>query len=407
VINFSTNRGLVSLSDISNFNLPTGAPNSACGTGCNISVLAKGDGHVPYTRTFNFSIDYQLPGRMLFEANYVGNQSRDGLIQGPFTNPNLVPLGAFFRPDPLTGVVNPITGNIPTGDYRPLQSYGDISLAGHGSYANYNSIQTSLQKQSGPVLLFVNYTFSKVLGIRDNYSGNGASAGNTVDPFNINNNYGVLAYDHTHIFNATYIVNLPNPIRHGNAFAAGALNGWKLSGVTRLQSGAPLQPNTNGNMNASYGQTVIDGSTVGVNTTTWLGSNAAQLQLVPLVTCDPRSGLKSGQYFNPSCFTPPPQGQNGTLIWPYIHGPAFINSDLAVFKSFKITERQRFEVRFSAFNFLNHARPQFNTNGNGDVSLNFSSGGNLSPTNTNTQTTGSPAYRVGDRLVTFAAKYYF
>ncbi len=406
VINFSTNRGLTSMSDILNFNVPSGIPNSACGTGCNITVFARGDAHVPYTRTYNFSIDYQLPGKMLFEANYVGNESRDGLIVGPFTNINLVPMGAFFRPDPLTGVVNPITGNIPTGDYRPLQSYGDISLIGHGSYANYNSIQTSLQKQTGPALLFINYTFGKVLGIRDNYSGNGASAGNTVDPFNINNNYGPLAYDHTQIFNATYIVNLPSPMKH-NKFAEGAINGWKFSGITRIQSGSPLQPNTNGTMNASYGNTVINGSTVGVNTTTWLGTNAANLALVPLVTCDPRSGLKSGQYFNPSCFTPPPQGQNGTLVWPYIHGPAFWDSDIAVFKSFKITERQRVEFRMSAFNFMNHTLPQFNTNGNGDVALNFSSNGNLSPTNTNTQTTGFPAYRVGNRLVTFALKYYF
>ena len=219
-----------------------------------------------------------------------------------------MPLGAFFRPDPLTGVINPITGNIPTGDYRPLQSYGDISIVGHGSYANYNSIQTSLQKQSGPVLLFVNYTFGKVLGIRDNYSGNGASAGNTVDPFNINNNYGVLAYDRTHIFNATYIFSLPKPIHH-NALLGGAINGWQLSGITRVQSGAPLQPNTNGNMNANYGNTVINGSTVGVSTTTWLGSNAANLALVPLVTCDPRNKLQPGQYFNPACFTPPAQGR--------------------------------------------------------------------------------------------------
>lgn len=406
VINFSTNRGLNSMADISSFNLPTGAPNSACGTGCNISVFAKGDGHTPYTRTFNFSIDYQLPGHILFETNYVGNQSRDGLITGPFTNPNLVPMGAFFRPDPLTGQINPITGNIPTGDYRPIQSYGDINLIGHGSYANYHSIQTTLQKQSGPLLLFVNYTFGKVLGIRDNYSGNGASAGTTVDPFNINNNYGVLSYDHTQIFNATYIVSLPSLVHH-NAFAAGAVNGWKISGVTRLQSGAPLQPNTNGTMNTNYGNTVIDGSTVGVNTTTWLGTNAANLALVPLVTCDPKSGLQSGQYFNPSCFTPPPRGQNGTLVWPYIHGPAFLNSDLAVFKTFKVTERQRVEFRLAAFNFLNHDRLQFNTNGNGDVSLSFSQGGNLTSTNTNTQTTGRPGYRVGDRLVTFALKYYF
>ncbi len=293
-----------------------------------------------------------------------------------------------------------------TGDYRPFQSYGDISLIGHGSYANYNSIQSTLQKQSGPLLMFINYTFGKVIGIRDNYSGNGASAGNTVDPFNINNNYGVLSYDHTHIFNATYILTIPSLVQH-NKVVGGLTNGWTLSGVTRVQSGAPLQPSTNGTMNASYGNTIINGSSVGVNTTTWLGSNAANLALVPLVTCDPRSNLQSGQYFNPGCFTPPPQGQNGTLIWPYIHGPAFFNSDLAIYKSFHITERQRVEFRFSAFNFLNHSLPQFNTNGNGDVSLSFSSNGNLTPNNTNTQTTGFPAYRVGNRVAQFALKYYF
>jgi hypothetical protein len=394
------------LSDILNFNLPSGAPNSACGTSCGITAFARNDAHVPYTRTYNFSIDYQLPWRMLAEVNYVGNQSRDGLIVGPFTDPNNVPLGAFFGPDPKTGVVNPITGNIPTGDYRPLQHYGDINLIGHGSYANYNSLQASLQKQTGPVLLFMNYSFGKVLGIRDNYSGNGASAGNTVDPFHINNNYGPLAYDHTHIFNATYIFTLPSPV-HGNAFAAGAVNGWKISGATRIQSGAPLQPNTNGTLNSSYGSATINGSSVGVSTSTWLGSNATDLALVPLLVCDPRSGLKSGQYFNPACFTPPPQGQNGTLVWPYIHGPAFFNSDLAVFKSFKIKESQSVEFRVSAFNFLNHPLPEFNANGNGDVALSFSQGGKLSPMNTNPLTTGFPRYTVGNRLVTFALKYYF
>ena len=117
--------------------------------------------------------------------------------------------------------------------------------------------------------------------------------------------------------------------------------------------------------------------------------------------------MQSGQYFNPACFTPPPQGQNGTLVWPYIKGPAFVTSDLAIYKRFKMTERQAAEFRLSAFNFTNHSRPQFNTNGNGDVALNFSSGGLLSPTNTNSGTTGFPAYRVGDRVLQLAFKYYF
>ncbi len=50
-------------------------------------------------------------------------------------------------------------------DWRPLNVYQDVYLLYHGSYANYNSLQVSWQKQSGPVTFLTNYTFSKVLGI--------------------------------------------------------------------------------------------------------------------------------------------------------------------------------------------------------------------------------------------------
>ncbi len=54
---------------------------------------------------------------------------------------------------------------------------------------------------------------------------------------------------------------------------------------------------------------------------------------------------------------------------PYIHGPAFFNSDLAVFKVFKINERQNVEFRFSGFNFLNHPLESFQNNGDIQVKL--------------------------------------
>jgi len=415
VINTSlpTSGGLTSLAQISQFALPSTA-NVACGTGCSVQALAMGDGKVPRTDNYNITISQSLPGHSLFEVSYVGNRSRNLLTAGTnsdFNNINMVPKGAFFGPDPRTGQVIPIyQANFPTNDFRPLQSYGDIWIAGHGSYSNYNSVQVSWQKQSGPITFLVNYTFGKVLGIRDNVSQNGASAGSTVDPFDIRANYGVLAYDHTQIFNSGYVWTMPSPM-HGHALLNGVVNGWQLSGVTQWQSGAPLQPNTGGNLNAQWGNVIINGNSVGVSTRTWLGSNAAGLVLQPLLTCDPRSNLASGQYFNPSCFAAPPQGQNGNLIWPYIHGPAFFNSDLALFKRFRITERQNVQIRFSAFNFLNHPNKQFGVNGNTDVSLNFttlnSSTRLLSPTNSNASTNGSPAYRVGDRLIEFAVKYNF
>jgi hypothetical protein len=141
-----------------------------------------------------------------------------------------------------------------------------------------------------------------------------------------------------------------------------------------------------------------------------------------VLTCDPRKGLAKGQYFNPNCFAAPnvptatTWGQNGQTIWPYIRTPHYIGSDLAIFKAFKITEAQRFEIRVSATNWLNHPNAGFGINGNSDNQLLFNGipgignpGTNAdgSVTNTNTSTTGTPAAKLGYRWMQFAGKYYF
>ncbi len=204
----------------------------AAGLGGNANgVLAMGDDKTPYTESYNFTISQQGPWRSVFEISYNGNQSHDLLLKGALNDVDLIQPGAYYRPDPLTGVtVAPTAASGFNGnDYYPLHQYTGIQLIGHGSYQYYNSVQTSWQKQTGHYTFTTNYTFSKVLGIRDGETDNGNGNGNLLDPFNIKNNYGVLAYDHTHIFNAAYVLNLPSPI-HGNKFAASAVNGWELSG---------------------------------------------------------------------------------------------------------------------------------------------------------------------------------
>ena len=98
-----------------------------------------------------------------------------------------------------------------------------------------------------------------------------------------------------------------------------------------------------------------------------------------------------------------------SIIWPYIHGPHFFNSDLAIYKDFHIRESRKVELRFSAFNFLNHPLPTFNAaGGNNDVQLNFASPTNaLLQANRNTNTTGSPMFKTGRRVVEFSAKFMF
>ncbi len=372
----------------------------------------------PNSWTYNITISQRLPWRSVAEFQYAGSKSYDLLSSGGGQNPgsvDQVPLGGFFGVDPITGVnqYNPGT-LIPSNyanlnDYLPYHNYTGMNLVGHLSYSNYNAFIATWQKQSGRLTFTGNYTFSKNLGCRDNQSSNNGSDGSSMYPYNCAENYGVLSFDRSQIFNAAYVINLPSPVK-GNKFTGGVVNGWVLSGITQIQSGPPLQPNTGGSLNVSW--------PASMQPTDYLGTNAF-ITTSPLLTCDPRKGLTGNQYFNPSCFTAPSGGQNGDLIWPYIKGPSFVNSDLAIYKDFLFKEHQKVELRFSAFNFLNHALWQFNQGGASDVNLNFSlpsssSCGNqvapcgLSPTNINATTTGAPLYKnENPRVIEFAFKYMF
>ena len=456
-------------------------PSSVAQNGSGISAFQQGDNRTPSTMDWNLTISQSLPWRSVFELSYVGNKSVNELINGSngkIDDLNNVLAGGFWQADPVLGPkispssptcnsANPLTNWTGCGvgyngagqptfnanDYRPLRNYQDVYLITHGSYANYNSLQASWHKQSGPVTYLLNYTFGKVLGIRDGQTDNGDGNGTAVNPFSLRDNYGALAYDHTQILNLSYVWNLPKPI-HGNHILGGAVNGWQLSGWTTYQSGAPLQPNMGGNMNAAYpgglttplvGAPDLPNNAIllpnglyanGISPSTWFGSNAYQV-LQPVVTCDPRKHA-SGAYFNPNCFAPPAYGQQGTLNFPYLHGPAYFDSDLGIYKNFNVTERQKIQFRVSASNWLNHPLPQFDLAGITDEQINFTQNSTftemnqaecnllkpmangaptptpcqvpvvgLSQTNTNTVTTGKPAFKTGSRSLLFALKYYF
>jgi hypothetical protein len=137
--------------------------------------------------------------------------------------------------------------------------------------------------------------------------------------------------------------------------------------------------------------------------------------LMPLLTCDPRKHLMKNQYFNPNCFAAPlpptatSTGVQGQWIWPYIRTPHYFGSDLAVFKAFRVNDSQRFEVRVSATNWLNHPNAGFGVNGVGDNQLSFKgySTAQAMVYNSNQSTTGIPAAKQGYRWIQFAGKYYF
>jgi hypothetical protein len=389
------------------------------------SAVDSRDSKQPYTDSYSFTISQRLPWSSLLEVAYVGNKSSELQSTGGYgSNINLVPVGAMLsQPNPSTASAN---------DFRPFRGYGDLNLATNNLYSNYNSLQIKFLRQRNRYTISANYTYGKALGIV--YPGNNTlgSVGAFLDPFNIKNNYGVQPGDRRHIFNAAYSLELGSPI-HGNKFAAGAINGWQLSGVTQWESGANLTYNAGG---GNYGMSlvgsgvacptaplppgvaypvvcgsnaVIPGSVSAANLTgilisnqSLLGTNAIQLN--PIVTCNPSSNLGTHQFVNQSCFTAPTAvGQNGPTLVPASYGPAFFDSDLGLFKNFQIKESMKLQFRIQASNFLNH--PLWSFNGS-NLGLSFTQNANGSFTNTSPNF-GTTTTKQGNRIVELAVKFYF
>jgi hypothetical protein len=415
-----------SFSELATFKPSTGgswcALNSTCPTG--VDAIKMGEDKTPYTMNWDAMVDQELPSHMVFELQYIGNHTGNALYTGNGTtesfiaNINKIPVDGLYGTDAITGI-NYWQQSCAAGScaspqsqyyngYRPYANYGVLNLVQHGSYSNYNGMVAALQKQTGRATFLLNYTFSKVMGIRDGQTNNGGGDGSTIDPFHERANYGPLAYDRTHLFNAAYYIQLPG-LHDANNFVKQFVNGWQLSGDTQAQSGTPLQPNTQGTMNVTWESSANGAS---ASNTYLLGTNAVVLS--PYLKCDPRAG--GGKYFNVSCFQTPSQlGVNGPAVWPYIKGPAFFVSDLAMAKVFSITEHQNIQFRVSAFNFLNHPLPQFGQGS--DVNLHMdclqsspsAQGCDMGGSNSNVTTNGNVQYKAANqnRYMELSLKYNF
>ena len=392
------------------------------------SAVDSRDDKQPYTDSWSFTVSQHAPWQSLVEVSYVGNRSRDQANSGGAgSNINLVPLGAItsaFSADPT---IDPSTAN--ANLYRPLQGYGDINENTNNLYYNYNAMQISWGRHAGRYTIQANYSWQKSLGIVASNANGQPNGSASINPFNLASNYGVQPTDRRQLFNIAYSIDLGNPL-HAHGFLAGATAGWQISGITQLQSGANITYAGGYNASTIYNMAltcvssdptnfpcpqsaaIIPGSVdanhpkgIAINNQSILGTNAAQLS--PLVTCNPSSGLGSHQFVNGSCFAPPTVvGQNGPTLLPVSYGPAYFNSDLAIFKNFKISESKSVQFRAQAYNFLNH--PLYSFPDSGNLTLRFqqdpANGYAFTQANSNFGTTTA---KQGARIVEFAVKFFF
>ena len=346
----------------------------------------------PLTTSYSLTIDQQLPAKFLAEVSYVGNYTQ--FLQG---NPNFnsVPMGALNAPGATCPGGTPVgTAPSPACEqaFRPYSLYQGISYSVTAGGAQYDAFQASLIRNAGWLSLQANYTFSKAMGIAA--EGNNGGLSGALPNYGTHWLWGILPFDRAHVFSASYVFTLPNK-HEGSAFVRGLTNGWQISGITQIESGAQLT--AQGGVNTNFALSTPSG----VSNISLYGT--PDITVYPVLTCNPRSGLGKNQYANPNCFAMPTTGQLGNGGMPYLPGPMFWNSDVAVTKNFKIKERQNVQFRFSAFNFMNHGLSSFNSN-DSNLKLTFNSPTGVT---TNASSFGVADYHTGNRVLELGVKYQF
>ena len=399
-----------------------------------VYALDPHDNTDPVTNNYSLSVSQQFSHNNIVQVSYVGNNSNSLLNNGTtqavvLDNINALPVGALFTPTAAAKInalgaggnaCNP-TGCTPQqisrldtiynypGDNsiqnaRLYPRYNQILVPHHNNFANYNALQIEFIRNTGRLNYNINYTFSKSLGILGSAADFNYTAG--IDPFNLLANYGPLNFDRSQIVNFSYSYQTGKTFENRLAGAIG--NNWLFSGITNLSSGGNLQTGVSFSPSFYLQGTINDpNGSYSVANSTILGTPDVNLQ--PTVNCDLKSNLGPHQFINGNCLGLPSQGTNGRAILPYLHGPAFFNTDITAERSFNVGKegKQHIRLRYAAFNFINHPLTSFGTGDAGETTL-LVNGTSLANAGVAANTTfGTASKKLGRRISEFSLKYEF
>ncbi|MFZ1929756.1 MAG: TonB-dependent receptor [Candidatus Sulfotelmatobacter sp.] len=276
---------------------------------------------LPYTINDTLDVQWQPRNDLAIEVGYVGNLGRHGVIPIPFNQPgvaspsNIIHPGSLYPQEYTYGYTVQSSSscspfcpiNLPNG--QPMQvTYegGNVDLRvpylGYSAESEtytaagvsaYNALQTHVEKRmSHGLQLGFSYTYSHAL---DEQSGMGLFF-NGNNPLNLRSAYGSSDFDRTHVFNFSYVYQIPK-FFSASTLEGKIVDGWSINGATVLQSGQPYSIIDYTGAVGSIFYSVYDGITN---------------PIVPLAPgCTPKNALTgaSGAFGTPalksSCFTLP------------------------------------------------------------------------------------------------------
>lgn len=360
--------------------------------------------------SYTFSMQQELPYKLVATIAYVGSQGRNLFLRGlsntlragqtSILNGSPLPdgVGVINRTDAAGRVIgvtsvrvfdiinNLAACGLAAGAVPLCRPFAEIDTKTSGGSDSYNALQATLARRfSSGLTLNSQYTFSRSFG---NTSGSneartaaqpiGGSNGSITDVNNYGADEGYNNFDVRHTFNVSAVYSLP--IGKGKALDAGGvgnalLGNWDVGTIWNARSGIPIDVTVTraevviqctdpakgcqsgevrplpGTINAAT--PLPAGFTAVVNAPG--GGNSRQTRrpdLLPGVS--PYLG-NDRNFLNPAAFSIPKAGTFGNLPRNALKGPGFLQFDIIAAKKFMMGEGINVEFRTEIFNVFNRA----------------------------------------------------
>ena len=342
-------------------------------------------------QSWNVVVERQIGANMAVSASYIGNYT-DRLWNMKALNPGLfLGLGPCTLPD---GTSQPVCSTQANLNQRralnfenPVEGrfFSGLDFHDASGTRSYHGLLLAFQRRSANGLsLSGNYTLSSCMGHPTQDLPNISTGWSKPDDPDFDR--GRCNEDRRHIVNATAGIRTPEI---GSGVVGAIAQDWRVSGILRAQSGAPLTINTG-----------IDQAMNGLVTNQRGNLIAGQ---------NPYGDKTPNNWLNRAAFAQPALGTFGNTTRGQFFGPSWWSVDMVLSRIFALGTGPNLEVRAEAFNVLNTVRW-----GDPSTALNDPNFGRIlprpvqnaaAPTNTTNPATLTGA---GDpRIMQFAVKYTF
>lgn len=280
----------------------------------------------PETQQWSFGMQRELFRNGVIDIAYVGTKG-DHLIRRRNIN--------FQLPADIVRV-----GTANAGALRPFLGYGTITYIETSAKSRYHGLLSSFTYRFSNSFTFTAaYTFSKNLTDSTN---DRDAIDDPQNPFDVRTEYAEARTSRPHVFSASYVYEIPFFSKSSNWAKRLLLGGYQISGITNLESGAPVPrvaiSDTLSGQRGSYPNRLSDP-----------GAGLAG-------SIDPRTGLPF--IFDPTAFSVPALGTFGNAGRSFARLPGRNQTNLSLVKNLYFNNERSFylQLRAEAFNVFNHTQ---------------------------------------------------